>query len=256
MKKIKVGVIPAAGRGNRIAELPLTRILPKPMLPVLNKPLLEYVIANMKKVGVETVYLIVGHKKEAVEDFFGNGRRWGVTIRYIEQKKLKGIAHAVGLTRQFVKEPFMVILGDDLTIASSLDNFLRTFWAKKALVVEGVLAENNLAALKRTCCVSLDKEGRIVLIEEKPASPQTNLRGLGLYLFAPEIFDYIDRTPLSPKRGEQEITDTIALVAREGKAYGVVLDGVNINVNTLEDLVCATKILLTCRRKRLKQLKR
>ncbi len=71
MKKIKVGVIPAAGKGNRIKELPLTKILPKPMLPVLNKPILEYVVEKMRDVGIETIYIIVGPKKE-LKDIGGN----------------------------------------------------------------------------------------------------------------------------------------------------------------------------------------
>ena len=244
MKKIKVGVIPAAGRGNRISELPLTRILPKPMLPLLNKPILEYVVENMKKVGVETIYMIVKHKKEVIQEYFRDGRDWDVEIYYIEQKELKGIAHTISLAKDFINEPFMVILGDDLTITDSFNNLIETFWKNNAYVVEGVVFENNVDVLKRTCCVVLDENGKIVDIEEKPVSPKSNLRGIGLYIFDPIVFEYIDRTPISPKRGEKEITDTIGLIAKDERAYGVIINGININVNTLEDLMSATEILL------------
>ncbi|NJE06989.1 nucleotidyltransferase family protein [Thermococcus sp. M39] len=244
MKKIKVGVIPAAGKGNRISELPLTRILPKPMLPILNRPILEYVIENMKKVGVETVYMIVGHKKELIKEYFRDGSEWNVDISYIEQKELKGIAHAVGLTREYIDEPFMVILGDDLTITDSFNNFVEIFWKTGAYVVEGVVSENSLEVLKRTCYVLLDNNNKIIEIVEKPTQPKSNLRGIGVYLFDPIVFEYIDRTPISAKRGEKEITDTIGLMAKDGKAYGAIINGVNININTLDDLMSAIRILL------------
>jgi len=244
VKKIKVGVIPAAGKGNRISDLPLTRILPKPMLPILNKPILEYVIENMKKVGVETVYLIVGHKKELIQEYFKDGEDWDVNIQYIEQKEPKGIAHAIGLTKDYINEPFMVILGDDLTTTNSMNDFLEIFWKNTAYVVEGVVPEDNIEILKRTCCVVLDNNNRIIEIVEKPTHPKSNLRGIGVYLFDPIVFEYIDKTPISAKRGEKEITDTIELIAKKGKAYGVIIDGINININTLDDLMLAIRTLL------------
>ena len=211
MRKIRIGVIPAAGKGNRISELPLTRILPKPMLPILNKPILEYVIENMKSVGVETIYLIVGHKKEVIQEYFQNGKEWNINIEYIEQRELRGIAHAINLTRNYVNEPFMVILGDDLTIAKSLDNLAETFWKNRAWIVEGVVPESDIEVLRRTCCVVLeDNKEKIKDIIEKPVKPKSNLRGTGVYLFDSIVFEFIEKTPISKKRNEKEITDTMA----------------------------------------------
>jgi len=244
MKKIRVGVIPAAGKGNRISELPLTRVLPKPMLPILNKPILEYVIENLKRLGVESVYLIVGYKKNIIEEYFGDGRDWNVEIEYVEQKNPKGIAHAVSLGENYISDPFFVVLGDDLTIANSPNNIAEVFRKNDAWVVEGVLPENDVNALKRTCCVSLEDDGRIKEIVEKPTEPKSRLRGIGVYLFHPRIFEFIRKTSISQKRNEKEITDTIGLIAREGKAYGAFIDGVNLNINTLVDLSRATEILL------------
>src|SRR3990170_3123027 len=148
MKKIKVGVIPAAGKGRRLNDLPLTKVLPKPLLPILNKPILEYVIENMKKMGVEEVYIVVGFKKEIIQEYFGHGEDIGVKINYVEQPNPQGIAQAIGLTHDCVDEPFVVILGDDLTIAESLDNLVKDFWVKRAKVVEGVILEKNVERLK------------------------------------------------------------------------------------------------------------
>ncbi len=99
MKRIKVGVIPAAGYGRRLISLPLTRVLPKCLLPILNKPILEYVIENMKKMGVEDVYMIVGFKKDLIQEYFEDGSDFGINIKYILQSNPLGIAHAIGLTK-------------------------------------------------------------------------------------------------------------------------------------------------------------
>jgi UDP-N-acetylglucosamine diphosphorylase / glucose-1-phosphate thymidylyltransferase / UDP-N-acetylgalactosamine diphosphorylase / glucosamine-1-phosphate N-acetyltransferase / galactosamine-1-phosphate N-acetyltransferase len=244
MGKIKIGIIPAAGKGLRLNDLLLTRVLPKPMLPILSKPLLEYVLENMKSMGVEDVFMIVGAKKELIQEYFGNGADFDLRITYIEQNPLRGIAHAISLTKDFVSEPFSVILGDDLTITSSLENLAETFWEKRALAVEGVVPENNLDSIKRACCINLSDTGEIIEIVEKPSKPKSNLRGIGVYLFDPKVFDFIENTPISAKRNEREITDTIGLIAKKKRAYGVLINGVNINVNTSLDVLEATKLLI------------
>ena len=243
VKKIEIGVIPSAGKGSRMSDLPLIRILPKPMIPLLHKPILEYVIENMKKFGVKYIYMIVGHKKEIIREYFGDGKDWDLEIKYIEQKELKGIAHAIELTKDYINEPFVVILGDDLTIADSFDNLVSIFWNKNAYAVEGVVVENDLEVLKRTCSVVLDADTKIVEIKEKPTNPKSNLRGIGIYIFDPIVFEYIRKTPISRERFEKEITNTIGLLAKDHKAYGALINGINININTLGDLVLATKIL-------------
>jgi len=249
MKKIKVGVILAAGQGRRISTLPLTRVLPKSLLPILNKPILEYVVENMKQMGVEDIYLIVGFKKELIKEYFGDGKDFGVHIKYIQQQNPLGIAHAVGLTRDYIDEPFVVILGDDVTIAKSLSNLVRDFWIKVAKVVEGLVFEKNMKILKQTCCVVLDEDQRVLGIEEKPNVPKSNVRGCGIYIFDPIVYDYIEKTPALPPRGQKEITNTIKLMAVDVPAYGSFIDGVNINVNTMTDLLRAMRLLLNSKSK-------
>jgi dTDP-glucose pyrophosphorylase len=198
----------------------------------------------MKSVGVKEVYIIVGMKKEIIEEYFGNGEDFGLHICYIEQSPPRGIAHAISLTRSLISEPFAVILGDDLTITRSLNNIVKTFWEKKAIVVEGAVFENNVDAIRRACCVVLKTDGQITEITEKPLIPKSNLRGTGVYLFDPKVFDYIEKTPVSTSRNEKEITETIGLISKEGNAYAALIKGLNINVNTSIDLTNATKILL------------
>jgi len=244
MDKIKIGIIPAAGDGLRLNDLLLTRVLPKPMLPILSKPLLEYGLDNMKLMGVEDVFMIVGAKKELIQEYFGNGADFDLRITYIEENPLRDISYAISLTKDYVSEPFSVILGDDLTITSSLDNLMETFWKKRALAVEGVVPEKNIDSIKRACCITLGNTGEIIEIVEKPSEPNSNLRGIGVYLFDPKVFDFIENTPISAKRNEREITDTIGLIAKKKRAYGVLINGVNININTSLDLLEATKLLI------------
>jgi dTDP-glucose pyrophosphorylase len=244
MKKIKVGVIPAAGHGRRLSGLPLTRVLPKCLLPILNKPILEYVIENMKQMGVEDVYMIVGFKKELIQEYFGDGADFGINIKYILQPNPLGIAHAIGLTREFICEPFVVTLGDDLTIAKSLENVVNLFWAKRATCVEGVVYEGDIERLRQACCMSLDGDGKIQSVEEKPCNPNSNVRGCGIYIFNPAVYEYISKTSSSLPRNEKEITNTIKLIAKDNSAYGAFINGVNINVNTNTDLLEATRLLL------------
>jgi dTDP-glucose pyrophosphorylase len=244
MGKIRVGVIPAAGHGRRLSSLPLTRVLPKCLLPILSKPILGYVIDNLKAIGVEEVYMVVGFKKELIQEYFEDGHDFGIKINYVFQPEPLGIAHAIGLTKEFISEPFSVVLGDDLTITESLKNLVNRFFAEHAVCVEGMVYEENVENLRQACCYSLDEKGKILSGEEKPSTPKTNIRGCGIYIFDPKVYGYIEKTPLSPPRNEREITNTIRILANEGLAYGGFIDGVNINVNTSKDLIEATKLLL------------
>ena len=163
----------------------------------------------MKNIGVELIYIIVNSKKESITKYFRNGEDWDIDIKYIEQKELKGIAQAISLTEEYISEPFLVILGDDFTIAESLNGLIETFWKNKAWAVEGVVFETDIEVLKRTCCViSEEATEKIKNIIEKPTIPQSNLRGTGVYLFDPIVFDFIKNTPVSTKRNEKEITES------------------------------------------------
>ncbi len=244
MKKIKVGVVPAAGMGRRMSSLPLTRILPKGLIPILNKPIIEHVIDNLKAMGVEDLFIVVGFKKELFKEYFGNGSDFGVNITYVLQPTPIGIAAAVELTRDYIREPFVIALSDDLTIAASLDNLINDFWTKKAKIVEGAVFEKDVEKLRQACCLRLNNDGEIIDIIEKPTNPTSQVRGCGIYVCNPDLFDFIAKTPFSPPRNEKEITNTIKLVAQEHCAYGSFIDGVNININKMDDLLEAMHLLM------------
>lgn len=238
MDRIRIGLIPAAGEGKRLGYL--SYILPKCLFPLYDKPIIHHIVDNMKSVGVEQIYVIVNYQKDKVIEYFEQVQdEIGVGIDFIEQTKLSGIANAIMLARGSIDEPFMVILGDDCTITESLDNIARLFFEHDATVVEGIVTEDDEDILKSTCCLSLDEDRRIVGIEEKPKEPFSNFRGCGIYVFQTDIFNYIEKTPPSLIRSEVEITETIALVSKDGRAYGEFINGMNINVNSYEDLLQA-----------------
>lgn len=255
-KKIKVAVIPAAGKGNRIAELPLTRILPKPMLPLVDRPIMEHIINWLRKVGIEKIYPIVSFKKEVFKEYFGDGRDFGVSIEYLEcpdPENIGRLADGIYLAKEKVKEPFIVVLGDDFTPVRSPEIFIRTFFKKRALAVEAVIKENDIESIKRTCSVHLGKEGRILDIVEKPKRPKWKIRGCGIYVFDSVVFKFIKETPFDQKRGGRDITKTIQIMAgKTGRVYGVPVD-INININTLADLRKATLLLLAEQEKLLRE---
>ena len=238
MNKIKVGVIPAAGSGKRMGYL--GQVLHKSLFPLGDRPIIHYIINHMEKIGVEDVYVIVHYQKEKIKSYFESVKEnLNSNIHFIEQEKLAGIASAINLTKEFINEPFMTSLGDDCTITKSFSNLVDTFYTNDAIVVEGVVKENNKEVIQRTNCLELDSLGRIKNIIEKPIEPISDLRGCGLYVFSPQIFDYIKKTPISSVRHEIEITDTIGLVAKDGRAYGAYINGENININTQDDLLNA-----------------
>lgn len=244
MKKIRIGLIPAAGKGSRMSDLPLTRILPKSMLPILNKPIIEHVIARMRDFGVEIVYLVVGFKKEVIQEYFQDGKDFGVEIRYLIQDEPNGIAQAISLAEKDIQEPFIVILGDDFTVSDSFSNLLNKFWNSKTVALTGIVAEEDANIISQTNSVLIADNGKIEKIIEKPKKPDSNIRGCGIYIFQPTIFDFIRKTPISSLRNQREITDTLDLLARQGKAYAEYIHGVNININTLDNLYKATLFLL------------
>ena len=236
--------MPAAGMGRRLTNLPLTRILPKPLLPILNKPIMEYGIENMKRMGVETVFIIISPKSDLIKKYFGDGKEFGVQIKYVVQPTISGIANAIKLTQPYITEPFCIILGDDYTVTHSLDNLVNDFWTKDAKILEGVVVENDIEKIRLSCSVSLGEHGEIIDIKEKPNNITSEIRGCGIYICHPIVYDFINKTPISSQSKEKDITNTINLMAKEKIAYGSFINGKNINVNVLSDLIEAMQLTL------------
>lgn len=214
------GVILAAGSGNRIQ--PLSFDMPKPLLPVCNKPIIQYQLEDMINLGIRDFILVVGYLKEKIKKYFGDGSSLGIKIRYVEQKEKLGIAHAVGQLEEYVNSPFLLFLGDIFIVPNNLGRVIDIFLRKKSGAVLAVKKESNHDLIRKNFTVSLcgrtDKVKRVI---EKPRYLTTNLKGCGVYLFDLSIFDAIRNTPRTAMRDEYEITTAIQMLIDGGSAVYV-----------------------------------
>jgi len=225
-----VGVILAAGKGTRMA--PFSQRFPKPLLPICNRPILEYQIEYMKKAGIRDIILVIGHLGYAIARHFGDGDSFGVRIRYVEQETTLGIAHAVGRLEPHISSPFLLFLGDIFFITDDLSLMMNRMLEEKASAVLAVKREKDPEAIKRNFAVLLNEEGRVKRVIEKPRYVTNSIKGCGLYLFDLHIFDAIRRTPRTAMRDEYEITDAIQILVDDGfpvVAADIVREDMNVS---------------------------
>ncbi len=212
-----MGVILAAGKGRRIQ--PFSDATPKPLLPILDRPLILWQIEAMRGLGITDIVVVIGHLGHEVVQTLGDGSAHGVRFRYVEQENVLGIAHAVSKLEPFVDRPFLLFLGDIFFETENLGQMLEVFASEG---VDGVLAvkvEEDPEAIRRNFTVDLDEAGFVRRVVEKPRHPRTKLKGCGLYLFDTTIFDAVRRTPRTALRDEYELTDSIQIFIEYG--YGV-----------------------------------
>lgn len=242
-KRIKIGVIPAAGEGTRMGYL--SNLLPKTLFPLYDRPIIHYVINQMESLGVQDIYIIVNVHKEKIIDYLKSVKNnLKAKLHFIEQKKLDGTANAIFLTKKYIKEPFLLIWGDDCTLSNSLKPMIDLFFKIKPVVVTAVIKEKDRKILQQTCCVKLNKKGQILAMLEKPKRPPNKIRGCGLFIFSPEIFEFIKKTPhYRNNKKIKEINDTIHLAAQTGQAYGYLMKGFNVNINDYDQLLKAALLI-------------
>lgn len=230
------GVILAAGQGNRMGQL--GKIIPKPLLPVGNKPIMEYQLDSMISLGIKDFIFVIGHLGQAISEYFGDGKEKGINIRYVEQKERLGIAHAISQLESLIHNPFLLFLGDIFLIPDKLELMLEVFNQRNARAVLATKIELDEAAMRKNFAVMLHNSGLIHRVIEKPRYMMCDRKGCGIYLFDPIIFDAIRRTPRTAMRDEYEITTSVQKLIDDGfpvyDAQSVALD---MNITTLENLL-------------------
>jgi len=228
-------LILAAGEGLRCRPLTLTRS--KVMLPVANRPILEYIIRSLEQNDLREIILVVGYKKERIMDYFGNGKDFGINISYIEQEAQLGTAHAIKLAEPMVNEKFLVLNGDNLIDAQTIRD-----------LIKGASGDVTLLTVTREHTtgygvILLDK-GRVSKIVEKPRDKISRLVNTGIYMFSSSIFDEIDKTPIS-ETGEYAITDTIQRIIDKGaNVTNITTKGTWFDAVHSWDLLKANSIML------------
>lgn len=209
-------VIMAAGKSTRTWPLTLTR--PKPLLPVMNVPLLAHQLRALKGI-VEEAVIITGYRGEMIAAYFGD-RFEGITLRYVEQKEQRGTGHAVLQAAEAVKGPFIALNGDDLYDPADLE---------RLACRPGLALVREVAHPERFGVYEIDDENRVLSLEEKPEKPRTNLANVGAYSFDPGIFELLEKVTPSP-RGEIEVTDALKVMAERGNLYVVHTSGYYLTI--------------------------
>jgi dTDP-glucose pyrophosphorylase len=226
MTKIDKAVVLAAGRGTRMREL--TADLPKPMIEVRGKPVLQHIIEGLRDAGVCRFVIVVGYHAEAVRNFFEDGQGYQVDIEYATQTVQDGTGRVVSLARNFVGEsPFVLSYGD---ILISPVNYKRVVDLPND--VEAIITVTRGEDVSKGGAVFVNKQMELVDLREKVSGatlqvaiqqkgqvqnlPHEIWYNAGLYAFRPSIFDFIAKLKPSP-RGEYELTDAIRDLAHSGK---------------------------------------
>jgi glucose-1-phosphate thymidylyltransferase len=235
------GVILHGGKGTRLR--PLTHTGPKQLIPIANKPMSQYALEDLREAGIVDVSVVLGDiAPEKVIEYYGDGSRFGVRLTYIHQDEPRGIAHAVGLAKDFVgNEPFVVYLGDNLLkdgIVPCVDGFKDS----EAAAHVALCHVQNPGAFG---VAEIDNVGHVVKLTEKPKIPSSDLALVGVYMFRSNIFQAIDK--IKPSwRGELEITDAIQeLVSMGLEVSSHIISGWWKDTGKPEDLLEANQFVLS-----------
>ena len=239
-------IILAAGKGTRMKEL--TNEVPKPMLPLQGKPILEHILLGLIAAGVHDVFIVTGWKAEVIEAHFGDGARWGVHICYGRQLVQDGTGKAPELAKDFIADsPFILTYGDILVKPETYQEMVRCFQAGD---YSGVITVTPGEDVTKGGLNFFDEQFCLKRLVEKPSPAQIEeLRksgwlktgepawyNAGIYIFKPLLFDFTVKLEKSP-RGEYELTDAIsALIVAKHKLAGLKIQGRWVDVRDPEVL--------------------
>ena len=250
MKKVRKAIIPAAGLGTRF--LPATKAMPKEMLPIVDRPTIEYIIEEAVEAGIEDIIIVTGKGKRSIEDHFDRvpeleknleeKGKWDLlekvnyssnlaNIHYIRQKEPKGLGHAVWCARHFIgDEPFAVLLGDDIVqdetpcIKQLMNKYDETYSS-----VIGVQTVPDDETHRYGIIDPLSNEGRLYQVKnfvEKPApgTAPSNLAIMGRYILTPEIFQFLEEQEVGAG-GEIQLTDAIQKLNKIQRVFAYDFEG-------------------------------
>ena len=244
LRQIKKAIIPAAGLGTRF--LPATKAMPKEMLPILDKPTIQYIVEEASRAGIEDIIIVTGKHKRAIEDHFDNQKELEMVLEdkgktellekvqystelanifYVRQKEQKGLGHAIYSARQFIgDEPFAVLLGDDIVESDTpAIKQLMEVYEETGNSVIGVQEVPESETHRYGIIDPLSKKERRYEVQkfvEKPeqGTAPSNLAIMGRYVLTPEIFDYL-KTQKKGAGNEIQLTDAIERMNIEHQVF-------------------------------------
>lgn len=263
--KVKKAIIPAAGLGTRF--LPATKAQPKEMLPIVDKPTIQYIVEEAVKSGIEDIIIVTGRSKRAIEDHFDKSVELEAeleknkkhemlkivkdissmaNIYYIRQKEPKGLGHAILCAKTFIgDEPFAVLLGDDVVDAKTpcLRQLMDAYEEYNAPVL-GVQPVSESDVSKYGIINGKIVGNRAYLVQslvEKPSlkSAPSNVAVLGRYIITPDIFEILEKTKKG-KNGEIQLTDALSVLAERKALYAYNFEGKRYDVGNAMGFLQAT----------------
>lgn len=253
MQKVKKAIISAAGLGTRF--LPVTKAMPKEMLPVLDKPAIQYIVEEAIESGIEDIIIVTGKGKRAIEDHFDHAfeleqnltkkgkydllekvRASIIDIHYIRQKEPKGLGHAVWCARKFIgEEPFAVLLGDDI-VRSDTPGLMQLInqYNNTGSSIVGVQEVQKSEVQRYGIINPLKSDERLYLVKEFVEKPDagtapSNLAIMGRYILTPEIFGFLDKQELGIG-GEVQLTDAIQKLSEIQNVFAYNFEGIRYDV--------------------------
>lgn len=263
--KVKKAVIPAAGLGTRM--LPATKTVPKEMLPMVDKPVIQYIIEEAVASGIEDILIVTNRAKSAMDDYFdyhpeleerllrdNKLKEAGVVrmsadlanIFYVRQKETKGLGHAIWRAKRFVgSEPFAVLLGDDIMMAETpVTKQLIDAAEKYGASAVGVQTVTDEAISRYSSVKVAPLESRVFRVSDmnekpKPEEKFSNYAILGRYVLTPDIFDILENTPPG-YGGEIQLTDGLKTLCKQAPMVAVDFEGRRYDTGNLKGFLEAT----------------
>lgn len=255
MKKVRKAIIPAAGLGTRF--LPATKAMPKEMLPIVDKPTIQYIVEEAVASGIEDIIIVTGKGKRAIEDHFDNAQELEqnllekgkldllekvqyssnlANIHYIRQKEPKGLGHAVWCARHFIgNEPFAVLLGDDIVQSDTpcLRQLIKHYEETFSSVI-GVQHVPDSETHRYGIIDPSTQEGRRYQVSNfvekpKPGTAPSNLAIMGRYVLTPEIFMFLEKQQTGAG-GEIQLTDAIQQLNEIQRVFAYDFEGLRYDV--------------------------
>ena len=245
---IKKAVIPAAGSGTRLG--PFTDAIPKELLPVGDKAIIEHVVEAFELTEVDEIAIVVSPRKHGLSDYLGSGKKFGMHFSYVVQDERLGLANAVLAGEHIVNNhQFAVVLGDNFFRPQEFLRDLIAFHEEEH--ADATIGVAKVEDVTRHGIIKVEGNAVVDLIEKpKPEEAPSDLGAIGIYTFKPSIFDAIRETKPGYK-GEFQLTDSIKILVEWGKkVIYKEIPRIHIDIGTVKDLVRANAYYLNNREKR------
>lgn len=225
---INTAFVLAGGIGSRMK--PITDEIPKPLIPLQGKPILQHTFELLKKYGIDNIIVSVGYKAEKIKEYFGDGAKFGLKIKYVEEKMPLGTAGPLKLARKYLRNTFILCNADELKNIDLYDMYL--FHREQNAM--GTIALTTVSDPSAYGVAKL-QGSRILEFLEKPKNPPTNLINSGLYILEPGVIDMI------PEGFAMMEKDVFPKIAKMDKLYGYSFSGQWFDTGSMERYATALK---------------